>query len=153
MAEGDPGKSRTRTGFWKRLFSQEGRAGRVEFWWIFAIASAAIVSTIVGYPYFHGFANRGLGALCWFACLAPSFWLALCVITRRLHDAGLSDGWFAVPVVGWRLAALLVHGVGGSEEQVQMTVAAVVGVFFLVIGSLKGTAGDNAYGPDPRSSV
>lgn len=107
----------------------DGRAGRSEYWMFFLInlliaIALAVLDGVIGT--LDMFAGIGLlGLLYALAVLLPSIGVAI----RRLHDTGRSGWWLLVgfiPLVG--------------------------GIILLVLLVLKGTDGDNAYGPPPRSA-
>ena len=109
-----------------------GRARRAEFWY-FLLFSAIISIFLTLIDEFMGlkFEVRGenlgfLSTLYYIAVLVPY----LAVIFRRLHDTDRSGWWiliFFIPIVG-----------------------VIVAVVFL---ALKGTEGDNRFGPDPKASA
>lgn len=100
-----------------------GRARRSEFWlfWLFTVVVGGIAAAL-DYMLFPG-AFQPVQMLVGLGLLIPS----LAVAFRRLHDSGKSAWWlllWLIPILGW--IALL--------------------IFYLT----PGTAGPNAYGPDPK---
>ena len=82
---------------------------------------------------------------------------AAAVFAKRLHDRN-KTGWLAALLI----VPMLVESVldpGGGVTQTELihsiylaasTMTIIVGVWFLIeLGFLRGTAGDNRYGPDP----
>ena len=103
-----------------------GRARRAEYWYFYlAIIIAAIIAATLDVVV--GVITFGLGAgifsiIVTLGIIIPS----ICVTIRRLHDQDRS-GW-------WILIAL---------------VPAIGGIVLLVFMILRGTEGDNRFGPDP----
>lgn len=102
-----------------------GRAARSEMWWFFlACFIIGVILTLIEISIFSGWmADWGLlSSIFSLATLLPS----IAVTVRRLHDIDRT-GWWAllilVPIIGWLIL-----------------------IYFNV---LKGTDGDNQYGPDP----
>jgi uncharacterized membrane protein YhaH (DUF805 family) len=100
------------------LFLTRGRINRVQYWMgllplnllvpfvLIAIENYAVNSAILGLFVVGGY-----------------FWIAICIIVKRLHDIGVS-GWVTIGIVIMPLGAL-------------------------VIGFWPGTSGANLFGPDP----
>ena len=112
---------------WKYLLTSfEGRIGRRSFWMVilaFFVASivARILDAILHTPTSYG--TGLIGGLLALVLIYP----ALALYAKRWHDRGKS-GW-------WSLIVLV----------------PIIGAIWLLVelGFLKGTAGPNAYGPDP----
>ena len=120
------------------------RAPRSEYWWFgFAVLLYSIMVIVVffavnaasgGFSKVSGLSSFGLltlmfGGIGYVALILPS----IAVTVRRFHDVNLSGWWVlasfllgAMPLVGW-LASVAV----------------------LVVTLLKGSAGQNRFGPDP----
>lgn len=128
----------------EKYISFSGRAGRSEYWW-FGLATLlySLAVTLVffvvnfvagGFAKTSGLSSLGLivlllGVIGYLALLLP----AIAVTVRRFHDVNLSGWWVlaglvlgAVPLVGW-----------------------IASIAILMITILKGTAGENRFGPDP----
>ena len=116
-----------------------GRASRSEYWWfaLFTVLVALVLSAIMmmGMNFetgeFGALAKLGIGLLGIFylGILIPT----IAVAVRRLHDRNMSGWWYLgfialsfIPVVGF-----------------------LASIAMLVIFCLKGTDGDNRFGPDP----
>ena len=106
----------------------QGRARRAEYWWfyLFIIIAYIVVSVVAGVlsaiiPILGAvaFGALALGAI---AILIPS----ICVTVRRLHDQDRSGWWILIAFV-----------------------PAIGGIVLLVFMILRGTEGDNRFGPDP----
>ena len=112
--------------------SFEGRIGRATYWLKFVVPYLviSIVLTIIdmsaGLTLGDGMGGGGLGILSSiFGLLA--IWFSLAVGAKRCHDRGRS---------GWFQAIMLIP---------------IIGAIWLLIelGFLKGTEGENRFGPDP----
>ena len=108
-----------------------GRARRKEYWFFFLISAIvsiflAVIDEFMGWNFEIDGDDIGfLSTLYYIAIILPY----LGVIIRRLHDTDRSGWWFLiafVPLVG-----------------------VIVLLVFLI---LRGTDGDNRYGPDPKAS-
>ena len=123
----------------KKYATFSGRASRSEYWWytLFIILLASVLSLVMvaGMDFNTGefgtlaMLGGGLLGIFYLGILIPS----IAVGVRRLHDRNMSGWWYLgfivlsfVPVVGF-LASLAM----------------------LVLFCLKGTDGDNRFGPDP----
>lgn len=116
-----------------------GRASRSEYWWfvLFIMIVALVLSGIMMMG--MNFTTGEMGALAMIAAgLLGIFYLgvlipSIAVAVRRLHDRNMSGWWYLgfialsfIPLVGF-----------------------VASIAMLVIFCLKGTDGDNRFGPDP----
>ncbi len=108
-----------------------GRARRAEFWYFFLFSAVisiflAVIDEFMGLKFEMGGENLGfLSTLYYIAVLIPY----LAVVFRRLHDTDRSGLWILIafiPLIG-----------------------AIVLLVFLI---LRGTEGDNRFGPDPKAS-
>ncbi len=126
----------------KLLLTHEGRINRAKFW--LAALLYIVITVVVGAAFavlwsiFPGeigedgtFHVEGAAALphlaLGFGYIAFSLWSGICVGIKRFHDRGKSGWWVLiqlVPVIGalW---------------------------YFIEAGCLRGTVGDNRFGPDP----
>jgi uncharacterized membrane protein YhaH (DUF805 family) len=109
------------------LFGWSGRIGRLQ-WWLGGLVQAVIVGVAVAL--FILAAHEESPFLLVFALplIGIALWFGVCLSIKRLHDHNKSGFWFFVyfiPVVGmiWQL---------------------------IECGLMRGTEGDNDYGPDPR---
>ncbi len=117
----------------------QGRAARSEYWFfaLFVFIVAAILTALLFATVdFNTQQVSGLGyviiailAVFYLAILIPS----IAVAVRRLHDRNMSGWWYLGFIV---LSAIPFVGV-------------VASIAMLVIFCLKGTDGDNRFGPDP----
>jgi len=107
----------------KLLFSFEGRINRKPYW-MFILAVIAVAFVLVGVSLVIG-ENAGMILLVLFQILI--LWSALAVQAKRWHDRDKSAWWLLmnlVPIIGpiW---------------------------VFVEAGCLRGTEGQNRFGPDP----
>ena len=114
--------------------SFKGRINRKTFWWSWVgILAAGVISIFVWIFIAEEVTNLdGLGIIVflWIPCAAYSF-ISVAVIVKRLHDTNRS-GLYAL--------ALLIPVMGH--------------VYILVVcGFIKGTAGDNDYGPPAKEDL
>jgi len=117
----------------------QGRASRSEYWFfaLFVFIVAAILTALLFATVdFNTQQISGLGyviiailAVFYLGILIPS----IAVAVRRLHDRNMSGWWYLGFIV---LSAIPFVGV-------------VASIAMLVIFCLKGTDGDNRFGPDP----
>lgn len=140
------------------LFSFRGRASRLTYWRI-GLATAAIsavlwVTTI--------FVTMGAGdiALIPILLVLPVLAVNLAVCVRRLHDRGKSAWWllvfWAAPLVFLGLTQWLTDqtGEGGPAALATILTALALELWALVeIGFLRGSPGDNRFGPPPPSGL
>lgn len=121
---------------------------------IFFIVSNA--SQFIARVTMHVFGQFGeLGALVGYTILTTAvvfyIWIGLAAAVRRLHDRA-KPGWWSLPL--W-VAPHLLFGIGVVALQGNAGLATIIASFALFLwgiielGGLKGTAGPNAYGPDP----
>ncbi|NGM47185.1 DUF805 domain-containing protein [Rhodobacter sp. SGA-6-6] len=123
----------------KNYANFQGRAARSEYWFfaLFVFIVAGILSALMFATVdFNTGQISGLGyviiailAVFYLAILIPS----IAVAVRRLHDRNMSGWWYLGFIV---LSAIPFVGI-------------VASIAMLVIFCLKGTDGDNRFGPDP----
>lgn len=139
-------KDAVRTCLREKYVTFSGRASRSEFWYFMLFLFLLLVGLALLF-----FVLGGLGAIqsgnadalfsgafAIIAVAAGLIWLAtvlptISVFVRRFHDINLS-GW-------WYLGCII----GGFIPYIGFLISLVP----YVIGFIKGTAGDNNYGPDP----
>ena len=158
----------------RKFASLSGRAPRSEFWWWLAFSAPCTIG--VGFAAFYQIAAevaaRGgeadeaairlalSGGIPWAAAIYTAFLIpTIAVAVRRLHDTGWTGLW-ALPfaVSGADLAGF--YWTGESMVYVGSVWNPIIGIAWFVLNLLglvtlvrfffAGTAGDNAYGPDPR---
>lgn len=107
----------------KRYFQFEGRSGRKEYWSFFLLTFVGVTAAALVDALVGG---KGiLSGLAYLAVAIPS----LSVGVRRLHDTNRTGWWILLPFIP--------------------LVGAIVLLVFL---TLKGDAGPNKYGSDPRAA-
>ena len=151
------------------FFSLQGRTGRLGFW--FGFACLAILGTLLAVPAMPSIFSdnplrdiltntRQLG-LYGLGISLVLFYPAIAITTKRLHDRNKS-GWYTALL--W-LPLLVQFGTPyveelGSLERVYhlstwlaLEMLAVGLWFFIELGFYPGTAGANAYGPEPGGNT
>ena len=123
----------------KNYANFQGRAARSEYWFfaLFVFIVAGILSALMfatvdfntGQISGVGYVIIAILAIFYLAILIPS----IAVAVRRLHDRNMSGWWYLGFIV---LGAVPFVGIAAS-------------IAMLVIFCLKGTDGDNRFGPDP----
>ena len=140
------------------LFSFRGRASRLTYWRI-GLATAATwavlwIATI--------FVAMGAGnvAVIPLLLVLPVLLVNLAVCVRRLHDRNKSAWWLLPfwigPLILLGLTQWLTDqtGEGGAAAMAALLVALALDIWALVeIGFLRGTPGDNRFGPPPPSGL
>lgn len=140
------------------LFSFNGRANRATWWLtflIFLILCPVLAFAQQRLSKFGGidFLSFGLGL--GVNVVALYSWIA--VSCKRLHDRDKSGWWlillFVMPTVLLAVGTMLL-GAFKSEAGLACLFAALGIVIWAIIelGGLRGTAGANQYGPDPREA-
>ena len=98
-------------------------------------------------------------------CVLPIWWMALALLAKRIHDFG--HGWglltYAIVLTVTFLLIDLIGGMALNELPDPQTDATAMGITMLIftlavvlilsfaaIGLVKGQAGPNRYGPDPK---
>ncbi len=131
-----------RTCLREKYFTFSGRASRSEYWYynlFIALVMAALIgilALISGGDFFSAFASGSLPG--WLLGLFGIVFVAIyipviSVMVRRYHDRNLS-GW-------WVLAVMVLSNVP--------YLGIAVGIVSFIITVLKGTEGENRFGPDP----
>lgn len=121
----------------------QGRASRSEYWWyalgvslvglVLALIMMAGMDFETGEMSGIGYLGVGLLGIFYLAVLIPT----IAVMVRRFHDRDMS-GWWVLGFI--LLGAIPFVGLLASIAQ-------------LVIFCLKGTAGENRFGPDPLTGM
>lgn len=129
-----------------KIVDTNGRAGRREYLFFFLVSGVlcplAVAVVKDGIRRSLG-AEVLLGAALALAAMAP----ACAVIIRRLHDADRTGLWLLVPSVGCRAGLLIVDLAGGGPDLQGDVGLTILVVFLAGVGLLKGTPGNNQYGP------
>lgn len=130
-------------------FDGKGRARRAEYWWwtlfavVVAVAAYVIDAVLFGFNSFTGALNAQIvSAIASLALAGPG----ISVMSRRLHDVGLSGWLAAVFLVGYGVGSVLaleIPMLGG------LIALAAIGAA-LVVALLPSKPGANQYGPNPK---
>ena len=131
------------------LFSFTGRLNRAPFW---LAGIAAFVSAI---PIFLGAAaiGRSIPAIVLaLLVITALIWISLALGTKRLHDRDKSGWWLLL----FYFAPSILQAIGriiGSAGLLLSLIGIGINIWALVeLGFLRGTAGQNRYGPDPLAA-
>lgn len=76
------------------------------------------------------------------------FWVAICLMIKRLHDMNQS-GWWVLFLFGLAFVGGFVSGISPEMQSFSLIFNIPVIGFVLWLLFWPGTAGDNQYGPDP----
>ena len=155
-------KEAVRTGL-RKWITFSGRASRSEYWWFYlgtvfltlgVIALWAIPFLIIVLIIGDGLGGAVGGFLVWPVVIVAglaSLWIYIALMSalvRRLHDRNLS-GWWLLAYIGLSFMA----GASGVISPVLALILNVVSIIaalaLFVVTVLRGTPGDNRYGPDP----
>lgn len=135
------------------LFSFQGRVGRKTFWIWNVIYYAIIAGLAAGLNVLFPAIAHLILPVALVVLLLPD----LAITAKRWHDRGKSSWWLLlnVPLVIGRMAAPVGDPTQGVEPSLLSgaisIVALICGVFILVqCGFLKGTDGENQYGPEVK---
>lgn len=131
------------------LFSFTGRLNRARYW------LAGIAAVVVAVLMFIGIAvaiGRAIPAMIvlFVPVLVALIWITLALSIKRLHDRDKSAWW----VLLFYLAPSILEAIGrysGSTGSILISlIGAGISIWGLVeLGFLRGTVGQNSYGPDP----
>lgn len=136
--------------------STEGRIGR-QMWWIghIILAVIGIVLTLILAGLFGpiSFASRLINFIYILAVAYPAY----AVSAKRFQDRDKNGALGAILIGLSILSALLqLFGIGADPTNPSTTIMVlgiatlVVGIWYLIeLGILRGTVGENQYGPDP----
>ena len=114
-----------------KVFTIEGRASRSEYWWFFLFFYGFILTVFIVSSITQQVDNRIFSTvydLIKMVVLIGMLIITIALITcriRRLHDIGRSGWWIFIGLIPY------------------------VGSLILLLWFIKGSDGDNEYGPDP----
>ena len=140
---------KAKTGFWGRVrkcASPRGRASRKEFWIINGIQSSYVLFVL----FLVLLEKLGVGSSVYLLLIPLGLTVltfSWCLWTRRLHDINRSDYWL-LPLIAGEIACKVL---GFSLFSVLMDLTWLA--WFIVLGSIDGTPGENDYGSDPKGRV
>jgi uncharacterized membrane protein YhaH (DUF805 family) len=149
-----PSAAAQESGFKWMYFSLQGRATRSN-WWIWGVVGLIIANTVLGTIAY--FIDAALGLQLGMLPYGPVTLLVsilliypgACVTGKRWHDRNKS-AWWLLLVYGPLLLQLIFTTV--SYEMASLIgILTLIGSIWTLIecGFLRGTAGDNRFGPDP----
>lgn len=131
-----------------RLWRSTGRIGRARWWWAYQVPTIAIgLVMALRLPRMHG--EAALALLVLFSLVI--LFLLLLGSVKRLHDHGYSGKWVlllvALMIAGDQLEAWgVLPRISPHTDLINLP----LGLFTLVLfGFLRGTRGENRFGPDP----
>ena len=153
------------------LFSFRGRIGRAKYWLYAAIAIPALAALYVAFfayamSFPGAYENGGptplpsdpfgiAGTILWALVLVALLVGGVAVTVKRLHDRDKAWWWLLV----FAIAPDLLYGFGQYRVEtgdvsdgpfVFLFAALALAVWaFVELGCLRGTVGDNRFGPDP----
>ena len=145
--QGTPMPDESNAGVARLWFGFRGRANRAK-WWLVTALNVVIIAV------FTGVAVAVDSVALWsvFVIALLVVWVSsVAIAIKRLHDRGKSGWWVLVFI----FAPGLLQGIGTRlGDPVSLMVLGVaslaISIWALVeLGFLRGTPGDNAYGPDP----
>jgi len=126
-------------------FSFKGRINRAKYWLVLLVGSAIFATILLGAIAAQSWALGILAGL----LFIPFFVSSLAVAVKRLHDREKSAWWLLV----FYLLPALLDGMANVAEDASLVFSlasfAVSLWAFVELGCLRGTIGDNQYGPDP----
>jgi uncharacterized membrane protein YhaH (DUF805 family) len=134
------------------LFSFQGRLNRKPYWLtniavgFGAIVLVALALVMLGeHKFAEAFATMALVAILYI----PLLWVSLALGAKRLHDRNKSAWWLVLFYVAPGVAS----GIGDQMEYLGFVlhlVAFAITVWaFVELGCLRGSIGQNRFGPDP----
>jgi uncharacterized membrane protein YhaH (DUF805 family) len=141
------------------FFSQSGRYARKKYWLgALGLLALMIVMLMALGPLMSSKGSPGGGPLVSITLLSiPFIGLYAKLIIHRLHDLGWSGWWFLllgpllIPLPIWMwMEAHTQHAVNNKTDF--LLEFGAYGIFlggFILLGCIRGTVGQNEYGPDP----
>ena len=149
---------------WKTLlFSFRGRINRGKYWLALLIYLAVWTTFIAGSLVWLGgtdslFSLAGAGLMIWIAAfilVVAGSWSGFATGIKRLHDRDKSGWWILLFWLGPSILSTPSTAMpdlsGGFIFALAGFAVAVWG--FVELGCLRGTSGQNLYGPDPLSEI
>jgi uncharacterized membrane protein YhaH (DUF805 family) len=131
------------------LFSFTGRLNRAPYW----LASAAVVVAVlicIGIAFAIDRATPAKVVL-FLLLFVALIWITLALAIKRLHDRDKSAWWvlmfYLVPSI---LQAIGQDTTGSTRSILMILIGTGISIWgFVELGFLRGTVGQNSYGPDP----
>jgi len=145
--------------FQRLFFSKEGRIGRGSYWLgVIAIAAISFVSGLILWGIFGpALILRPGGRFTQFVVVMALLYPGYCVLAKRFQDRNEPRAYalVGIGVTATKAVLDLFHITGDPWvphplDTVFLVVQCGVGLwYFIALGCLRGTIGENAYGPDP----
>lgn len=121
-----------------RLAQIEGRAGRIEYWYIQSLPILSLIILLFIPPAIEFFFIEYFGLLFFFVCLQCLLFIAaFSVATRRLHDLGLSEVYLVAGIFFMLLSSWMINLQAGYVVYLTLSI---------IIGCLPGKQQPNKYG-------
>ena len=144
----------TRPSFGQLLFSAQGRISRSQFWIRSLFLGLGIFFLIIIFPFAALARTTTIYVVLYI--FTAFFWLVqwpiIIIMIKRIHDRNKS-GWTVLIYYVPSTLDAIVNFVWGRENPAAVTlslISLVIGIWFLVeLGCMRGTMGDNRFGPDP----
>jgi uncharacterized membrane protein YhaH (DUF805 family) len=138
------------------LFSWKGRIGRAQFWLLYLIGTVIGVVLGVAMGLFLGREAMRAGNTLTLIALVPMMFLIASAIVRRLHDRNRSGWWLPAYYAVYVGGVLLATRSDPDSTQATAIYVAIMALSIwavLEVGVLRGTVGENRFGPDPIEHV
>jgi uncharacterized membrane protein YhaH (DUF805 family) len=136
------------------LFSFKGRLNRKPFWLTYLVIIVLIVAIVIvalTMLFEHEFEIGGAMFLLLVVLYIPLIWVGLALGAKRLHDRDKSAWWLIVFYVIPGILSSLGNRMDDAGIILHL-ISFAISVWALVeLGFLRGTVGQNRYGPDPLS--
>ena len=144
---GTPMPDASNAGIARLWFGFSGRANRAK-WWLVTVINVVIIAVLTGVAVVGDSVALWVG----FVIVLFALWVSsVAIAIKRLHDRGKSGWWVLVFI----FVPGLLQGLGSRlGDPVPMMILGLAGLAISIwalveLGFLRGTQGDNAYGPDP----
>jgi len=142
----------------RQLFTiLDGRIGRKSYWTgLVILVVITLIAMVAIYPITMNVGGPRLAMLLLLIVQLVLLYPSLAIMSKRFHDRNRPGSLAWIMIVPWLLSALL-GALGITDpadpfwlDYLLQAVLLIVSIWFLIeLGILKGTDGDNAYGPDP----
>ena len=150
------------------LFGFSGRINRLPYWQALLVGLGfLLVGVVIAVPYLaiehptlrsHGLSFLGIATIAAECLLIVAYFVfALAITVKRLHDRNRSAWWLIPFVLVPQLLRVMADPRMPSQTHVPLGLAVVMTLIggglglwaFIELGILRGTVGDNRFGPDP----
>lgn len=148
----------------KDMFTLSGRWGRLNRLRYFGYGFLAnLIFTVIVFGLFMAvmgggmnmdFTSLGSAFLIVIPLYLVLFWVAICLMVKRLHDLNQS-GWWILALFGYAFGSGFISGMLGVDNDPISSLAISLPsiAFALWLLFWPGTSGDNQYGPDPKEQT